>query len=159
MREELIATLQENKVALYRVALSYVHTEAEALDIVQTTAEKALRQVNQVQESRYLKTWLFRVLINTAIDAQRKQARRHEVGDESLEFMPALTTIEPEMRLALNEAVADLTAKEQAIIRLHFFENQTFADIALTPELSENTVKTTYYRSLKKLEAALNGGM
>ncbi|WP_447408632.1 RNA polymerase sigma factor [Weissella confusa] len=159
MREELIATLQENKVALYRVALSYVHTEAEALDIVQTTAEKALRQVNQVQESRYLKTWLFRVLINTAIDAQRKQARRHEVGDESLEFMPALTTIEPEMRLALNEAVADLTAKEQAIICLHFFENQTFADIALTLELSENTVKTTYYRSLKKLEAALNGGM
>lgn len=40
MREELIATLHENKVALYRVALSYVHTEAEALDIVQATAEK-----------------------------------------------------------------------------------------------------------------------
>ena len=159
MREELIATLQENKVALYREALSYVHTEAEALDIVQTTAEKALRQVNQVQESRYLKTWLFRVLINTAINDQRKQARRHEVGDESLEFMPALATIAPEMRLALNEAVADLTAKEQAIIRLHFFENQTFADIALTLELSENTVKTTYYRSLKKLEATLNGEM
>ena len=73
--------------------------------------------------------------------------------------MPALTTIAPEMRLALNEAVADLSDKEQAIIRLHFFENQTFADIALTLELSENTVKTTYYRSLKKLEVALNGGM
>lgn len=73
--------------------------------------------------------------------------------------MPALTTLAPEMRLALNDAVADLGAKEQAIIRLHFFEDQTFADIALTLELSENTVKTTYYRSLKKLEAALNGGM
>lgn len=56
MREELIATLHENKVALYRVALSYVHTEAEALDIVQATAEKSLRQVGQVQEPRYLKT-------------------------------------------------------------------------------------------------------
>lgn len=159
MREELIATLHENKVALYRVALSYVHTEAEALDIVQATAEKALRQVGQVQEPRYLKTWLFRILINTAIDVQRKQARRNEIGDESLEFMPALTTLASEMRLALNDAVADLGAKEQAIIRLHFFEDQTFADIALTLELSENTVKTTYYRSLKKLEAALNGGM
>ena len=51
----------------------------------------------------------------------------------------------------------DLGAKEQAIIRLHFFEDQTFKDIALTLELSENTVKTTHYRSLKKLEAALNG--
>ncbi|WP_259716739.1 sigma factor [Weissella confusa] len=90
MREELIATLHENKVALYRVALSYVHTEAEALDIVQATAEKSLRQVGQVQEPRYLKTWLFRILINTAIDVQRKIARRNEIGDESLEFMPSV---------------------------------------------------------------------
>ena len=40
MREELIATLKENQTALYRVALGYVHTEAEALDIVQISAEK-----------------------------------------------------------------------------------------------------------------------
>ena len=83
MREELIATLKENQTALYRVALGYVHTEAEALDIVQISAEKALRQVGQVKEKQYLKTWLFRILINTAIDAQRKQARRHEIGDQN----------------------------------------------------------------------------
>lgn len=159
MREELIATLKENQTALYRVALGYVHTEAEALDIVQISAEKALRQVGQVKEKQYLKTWLFRILINTAIDAQRKQARRHEIGDDVLTFMPALAGVAPETRLALEQAVSDLSDKEQAIIRLHFFEDQTFGEIALTLQLSENTVKTTYYRSLKKLESLMDGGI
>ena len=75
------------------VAPSY-STEAEALRYCAGDAEKALRQVGQA-EPRYLKTWLFRILINTAIDVQRKQARRNEIGDESLEFMPALTTLAP----------------------------------------------------------------
>ena len=73
--------------------------------------------------------------------------------------MPALAGVAPETRLALEQAVSDLSDKEQAIIRLHFFEDQTFGEIALTLQLSENTVKTTYYRSLKKLEALMDGGI
>lgn len=69
-----------------------------------------------------------------------------------------MTGVAPETRLALEQAVSDLSDKEQAIIRLHFFEDQTFGEIALTLQLSENTVKTTYYRSLNKLEALMGGG-
>lgn len=56
----------------YRLAYSYVHNEQDALDIVQESAYKAMRDCRSVQNDAYLGTWLYRIVINTALEFLRK---------------------------------------------------------------------------------------
>lgn len=48
----------------YRLAYSYVHNEADAEDIVQNGAFKALRSSKTLKKQEYAKTWIYRIMLN-----------------------------------------------------------------------------------------------
>lgn len=48
----------------YRLAYSYVHNGADAEDIVQNGAYKALRNSNTLRNPEYAKTWVYRIMLN-----------------------------------------------------------------------------------------------
>ena len=56
------------KTYLYRTAWRYVHNEDFALDVVQESILKGFRQIKTLREAKYFKTWMTRILINTARD-------------------------------------------------------------------------------------------
>ena len=60
--------IEEYKTYLYRTAWLYVRNEDLALDVVQESILKGFRQIKTLKEARYFKTWLTRILINTAKD-------------------------------------------------------------------------------------------
>jgi RNA polymerase sigma-70 factor (ECF subfamily) len=55
----------------------------------------------------------------------------------------------------LYEALEVLKPEERSFIILKFFEGQRFKDIAEVLSLSENTVKSKFYRILNKLKLQL----
>ena len=60
---------------MYRIAYTYVKNEEDALDIVQESAYKAIRNCEQVKKERYIQTWICRIVINTSMDFLRKTQR------------------------------------------------------------------------------------
>lgn len=56
--------LLQNYDQYYRLAYSYVHNEADAGDIVQNGAYKAIRSSSDLKEVRYAATWLYRIMLN-----------------------------------------------------------------------------------------------
>ena len=72
--------LLENYESYYRLAYSYVRNESDALDIVQESACRAITECGSVKNPEYLSTWLYRIVINTALDFIRKY-RREETTD------------------------------------------------------------------------------
>ena len=56
--------LLQNYDQYYRLAYSYVHNEADAGDIVQNGAYKAIRSSSDLKEIRYAATWLYRIMLN-----------------------------------------------------------------------------------------------
>ena len=48
----------------YRLAYSYVKNEADAGDIVQNGAYKALRSSHTLRQQEYAKTWVYRIMLN-----------------------------------------------------------------------------------------------
>lgn len=63
-----------------------------------------------------------------------------------------LNSIESEV---IYELVKKLPIIDQKILGAHFRYDMTFKDIAHTLNLSENTIKTRYYRALKELKELL----
>ena len=67
--------LTEGYEKYYRLAYSYVHNEADALDIVQEAAYKAILKSDSLKEPQYVETWVYRIVINEALPAQPEGER------------------------------------------------------------------------------------
>jgi len=144
----------DNQQAYYRLAFSYVKNKENALDIVQEAVLKALRSIDRLDEVNYLKTWLYRIIVNTSIDFIRKHARVSIMEDEILESH--LPSSENELNdLDLREAIDHLPPTYKTIIILRFFEDLKLEEIAEITGDNLNTVKTRLYAALRKLRVEM----
>ena len=142
--------LIENQNAHYRLAYSYVKNKENALDIVQDSIFKALQSVDRLDEIKYLKTWFYRVLVNTSIDFIRKHQRVLVMDDEILDgYLPQAE--DKQIDMDLRDALEALTAYEKSLIILRFFEDMKIGEVAAVLDENVNTIKTQLYRTLKKL--------
>ena len=137
---------------LYRLAYSYVHNEADALDIVQESAGKAITQCKNLKDTEKLFPWLCRIVVNTSLDLLRSRTK-----EQPAEELPETATEDTYEEFDLKEALNHLEPKNRTIIILRYFEDMKLEDIALAVAENVNTVKARLYRSLKKLRIHLDG--
>ncbi len=145
--EEII--LQEYQT-LYRVAFSYVKHEQDALDIVQNSVYKAIKSCKQLNNQEYIKAWLCKIVVNTALDYIRK--RKGEVSYEELYETGVYDTYSD---FDTQNALGVLDDTERMIVMMKYFEDQKISDIAKVLGININTVKTKLYRALDKLRVEL----
>lgn len=143
----------DNYEGMYRLAYTYVRNEQDAMDIVQESVYKAIKNSYKIKQEEFVKTWLWRIVMNTAVDFLRK--RQKEVSMEELIEASSEDRYEDFDTL---EALKVLDEKEKAVIVLRFFEDRKISEIAKVLEENVNTVKTILYRSLKKLKIKLEEG-
>ena len=70
--------LTDNYQKYYRLAYSYVHNEADAMDIVQEGAYKAILKSGLLENPDYVGTWIYRIMVNEALSFIRKQKHPFE---------------------------------------------------------------------------------
>ena len=58
------------------LAYTYVRNEEDALDIVQESVYKAMKGAGSVKGEAYIKTWLWRIVMNTAVDFYQEKPER-----------------------------------------------------------------------------------
>ena len=58
--------IEREQEYLYRMAFLYVRQEADALDVVQESILKAYKSLRTLREPEHFRTWLTRIVINTA---------------------------------------------------------------------------------------------
>lgn len=148
---EVEQILLENYQKYYRLAYSYTKNEDDALDVVQESACKAIKDCKKVKDKAYLATWLYRIVVNTAIDFIRKN-HREESYENQLEPAHEDTYVDFDVMNSLSA----LDEKERTIIILRFFEDLKLEEIAKVTEESVSTIKSRLYRALKKLKIELS---
>ena len=152
MDEEIKALLLNNYESYYRLAYSYVRNQEDAMDIVQESAYRAIKNSSSVKQAEYAATWVYRVVINTALDFIRKN-RRETVGIEDVDSAHE----DRYMDFDVWDSLEKLDEKDRTIIILRYFEDRKLEDIARIINENVNTVKTRLYRALKKLKIELAG--
>lgn len=134
----------------YRLAFSYVRNQADAMDIVQEGAYKAMLRADTLREERFAETWVYRIMINEAKSYLRKNRREYGEVDENL------AAEEEYADMDLREAVDKLPEPEKTLILLRFYEDKPLAEIAEILQENLSTVKSRLYRTLGKLREALS---
>lgn len=149
--EEIVHTrLVENYDKYYRLAFSYVHNEEDAQDIVQEGAYKAIFKSDSVKREEYIDTWIYRIMINEALQFLRR--RKREI---TAEIDGKLLTQDTYENLDLKKAIDELEPLDRTIIILRYFEDMQIGKIADIMELNVNTVKSHLYRSMEKMKLSL----
>lgn len=138
--------------AMYRLAYTYVRNEEDALTSYRKVYIK-LKNASKVQQESYIRTWLWRIVMNTAVDYIR--SRKNETELDAAGETGKEDTYQDFDTL---EALKILDEREKAVVILRFFEDQKLDDIARILHENTNTVKSILYRSLKKLRVQLTEG-
>ncbi|HOA81666.1 MAG TPA: sigma-70 family RNA polymerase sigma factor, partial [Defluviitaleaceae bacterium] len=139
--------------SMYRLAYSYVKNEADALDVVQESVYKAIRSASKVKQIDYIRSWLYRIVINTSLDILHNKTRE-SLSDEIIQ-----EAIEDKNKdLDLIDSLHNLNDKERLVIVLRFFEDMKINDVAEILQENANTVKSILYRALKKLRVDIEKG-
>lgn len=148
--EEFAKRVEAVRGKLYRTALTYLGSEALAMDAVDEAVYKALCSHWRLRQPTYFDTWITRILINECHNELRRQKRYHP-----LEELPETAAAEFDS-LPLKEALRKLPKEWKDIIILRFFSGYTVAETAQTLHIPAGTVATRRRKALQMLRLELD---
>ncbi|HYQ27809.1 MAG TPA: RNA polymerase sigma factor [Polyangiaceae bacterium] len=136
---------------LVRLGARIMGNQADAEDVVQEAYVKAYRALTAGEFDRRasVNTWLYRIVVNGAIDAKRSRTRRAESSDEQVD--PGWDgAARAEARLALSELddwLQALPAEQRAALVLQSMEGLNNTEIAQVMGVSEGAVEQRLVRA------------
>lgn len=129
-----------------------------AMDLTQEIFISMLRTMHTFDRKKAsFRTWLYRIAENKIIDFLRSRRRmpvQCDIDDVDIaEDISLWDVIEnDEFYSRLKNYITMFDDENQRIFSMKFFQEYTFAQIADVMKLSESTVKSKYYRLLKKIK-------
>jgi RNA polymerase sigma-70 factor (ECF subfamily) len=149
---------------LYRAALRYTHTPADAEDLVQETMAKAYAGFHSFRAGTNLRAWLFRILTNTWISSYRTAQRRPDEVLAADVIDVRLSAATPSAELAALEAMGDedvrdalqaLPEGQRMVVYYADVEGFRYKEIAAIMDMPLGTVMSRLHRGRKNLRALL----
>jgi RNA polymerase sigma factor (sigma-70 family) len=154
--------MQLYKKPVYHMILKMVRNIDDAEDLTIEAFAKAFRNLHKFKKDYTFSTWLFRIATNNAIDFIRKKkldtyslntsftdesgdSVNIDVQDENLN--PAEETIKTQKIEIVQMFVNKLPAKYQKLVRLRYFDELSYEEIAVELEAPLGTVKAQLHRA------------
>jgi RNA polymerase sigma-70 factor (ECF subfamily) len=171
------ALMREYGGAMLRVAQMYVSSRAVAEEVVQDAWIGVLRGIGRFEGRSSLKTWLFRIVANTAKTRGVREARSipfTSLGDDSEgtvdadrflgsgERFPGHWAVPPEGRVLAAEsmevverAIDTLPPAQRAVITLRDIKGLSSEEVRNALDLTETNQRVLLHRARSKVRAAL----
>lgn len=127
-----------------RVAIAVVGSPEAAADAVQEAFARALRERHSLRSDDALPAWVWRMVMNAAIDQQRRTAR------EVLRERPE-AAVEPAELRELRRAVAALPDRQRHTLFLRHYADLSYDEIASVLGVARGTVAAALHAAHETL--------
>jgi RNA polymerase sigma-70 factor (ECF subfamily) len=141
---------------IYAFCHRYGQNREDAEDLTAEVFEKALAAIGRYEDRGLpFSAWLLRIAANAVIDRARR-LQPPAISAEELSRLAEDSFLEEwEQAYWLRMHVAALPADQREVVRLRFYEDQRFADVARRMGRSEGAVKQLLRRALRALRLQL----
>jgi RNA polymerase sigma-70 factor, ECF subfamily len=150
---ETISTLRPS---LHRFCARMTGSAMDGEDVVQDALIEAYRKLDQYDDSRPLKPWLFRIAHNRCIDFLRRKGVRDEAETAAAgpDAVSPSDTAVVDVGKAVEHLIASLPPKERACVLLKDVFDYTLEEIAELVDSTVGGVKAALNRARTKLSAS-----
>jgi RNA polymerase sigma-70 factor (ECF subfamily) len=152
----------------FRAAFRVVRDEEAAADVLQDAFIKAYRGLRKFENRSAFYTWLYRIVVNLALDRRRRERPGSAVewDDEVAHTVEARVALPPgsdpeiestraEVRELVARGVQQLPDGQREVLILREVEGLSYQEIAATMRISKGTVMSRLHYARRKMEAFL----
>lgn len=162
--KELIMRYQSR---VYAVALKVANNQKDAEDISQEVFLQLYRSLSSFNGDSSFSTWIYRITMNKALDFKRKNEKiKEKESDHNLSTIPESTILSPEEALIKNldkelihSYLIELPEAYSDVLKLYYFEELTYGEIALKLNVAVKTVESRLYRAKRIIKEKHKGGI
>ncbi len=149
----------------YSMALRLTRNKHMAEDIAQESFYKAYVHFQKITSHQHFDRWLAVTTYTTSVDAIRKR-RKYVLLDDyqptaanlpADTYLPEPTLLQQEEKKLMQDQVESLEPIYSDIIRLKFFYDLSYHEIAKLKGVKENTLRSQCHRALKLLNSMDSG--
>jgi RNA polymerase sigma-70 factor (ECF subfamily) len=149
---------------VYRIAYGVVRQREEALDVVQEVFIKLFRSIKNFKGRSHFYTYLYRMVMNTAIDHKRKAGKQfmsslNEEGSfeppDEAEKGPERILLQKELEERVNLAMDKLPAEQKAALIFRDVEGLSYQEMAEAMGCSIGTVMSRLHYGRKRMQESL----
>ena len=149
------------KDRVYSIAYYYFHADADtAGEVTQQVFLKLMREMTRFRGESAFSTWLYRLVVNACVD--RSRSRRKDTVDDPVVFdRIAIPSSQEELfgqheiAESVERAIAALPSKLRTAVLLRYFEDLSYADMAIALNCSIGTVASRLSRGHRLLARKL----
>ena len=143
----------------------------DALDVVQDAFIKAHKYLDKFEGNSSFYTWLYRIVMNLAIDHLRKHRRVKPVeldeqhleeaaGDDSLlpkilGGNPGRALMDKEIRARIDQALGELSENHRAVLVMRELEGMSYEEMAQAMGCSKGTIMSRLFHARKNMQKRL----
>ena len=164
--------LERYKKPVYHMILKMVRNVDDAEDLTIEAFAKAFKNLHKFKKDYTFSTWLFRIATNNSIDFIRKKkldtmsldtSFKNDSGDnvtidvEDGDLNPQEVAIKGQKIELMQMFVTKLPAKYQRLVRLRYFDELSYDEIARELEAPLGTVKAQLHRARELLYDLVKG--
>jgi RNA polymerase sigma factor (sigma-70 family) len=171
--EQAFAELMKRyKKPVYHMILKMVRNVDDAEDLTMEAFSKAFRNLSKFKKDYTFSTWLFRIATNNAIDFIRKKkletmsldtSFKDDSGEavkidvEDNELNPMEETIKSQKIELIRIFVDKLPPKYQRLVKLRYFDELSYDEIARELEAPLGTIKAQLHRARELMYDLVKG--
>ena len=161
--EKLVTLFQEK---IFQMVYYRTFSQMDAEDLTQEIFLKAFRNIHNLKEVHYFKSWLFRIAVNRVRDFKRKKQVFAFIGidnsgqgcdevEREMYETPCVDNnlLKQEFWESIGLFVKKLSHWEREVFLLRFLDELGIREIAQIINKSESAVKTHLYRAIHKFKA------
>jgi RNA polymerase sigma factor (sigma-70 family) len=157
-RRRFLALVNDVRPDLHRYCARMTGSIADGENVVQDTLARAYYELPELKQLPAMRSWLFRIAHNRALDYLRRYERRMGEPLEVAADIAADNAAEPDIALARQEAVRgaisqflELAPAQRSCVILKDVLDYSLEEIAAMLELSVSAVKAALHRGRARL--------
>jgi RNA polymerase sigma-70 factor (ECF subfamily) len=158
-RKAFAAWVAQHQRPLFAVVWRYVKNDQDAQDVVQAAFVRAWQGLPNFRGDSSLKTWLYRIGVNLALNHKRDAAGRaaEQIPEHAASPEPLVVArlAEAETHGRLIAAVEELPRKQRLVVELRVQQELSFREVAEVIESTEESAKANFQHAIKRLRALL----
>ncbi|WP_216827767.1 RNA polymerase sigma factor [Alkalihalobacterium elongatum] len=161
VKEEIKQIYRDHYNDVYKFLVAFTNTRNESEDLTQEVFIRLFKSLPKFKGDSQLKTWIFSIARNVAIDHSKRTRRQQLMSDIVLKFIPSKEKTTEEMVEAKEEIDAVYTSLKKLkyeyrmVIILRGIQEFSVKETAQIMNWNESKVKVNYHRALKQLKNEL----